>query len=286
MKLRFFQAVFSLVMGLGVAVLLGIVVQGAEPRALGAPVPSTATTAPQITSTLPSAQAGPRDKYPARKQTLLLWPKRLSAFVQEYPSWDSWLGSRSDSPYSVRDELLVLVRAIAAKIPDLEIATDEPQSDLILVSGNPAVLSILLDQLRDYPLLASFTDDIPAERAKARSIWRESNQEAPSAAAQGSIRPRVNIGITRARNVVWGYGAPGTAIQVRLTRSDSHVLTATTTVDADGLYHVYLAWDVQADDVVEVGIGDETRRVLVLQRDFALLRDFESDYEISPKFAF
>lgn len=155
-------------MGLGMVLLLGVVVQGAESDT------STLSITPpalHIISTPPVNPTGSQDKLLARKQTILLWPKDVTTFVQEYSSWDSWLEGGSGSPYTLRDELLIFVRAIAAKAPGLEIATDEPQSDLIVVSGDPAALTFLLERLRDHPLLAQFTEDTPTQREEARSAW-------------------------------------------------------------------------------------------------------------------
>jgi hypothetical protein len=149
---------------------------------------------------------------------------------------------------------LVFVRAIAAKMPDLEITTDEPQSDLILASGDPVALSFLLERLRDHPLLAQFTEDTPAQREEARSAWAKSDSNKKLIVPSQLPTTGINIRTTRAANVVWGYGTPGAVIQVKLMRSDSHVLTTTTTADAQGLYYAYLTWDILAGDVVRVSI--------------------------------
>jgi hypothetical protein len=100
-----------------------------------------------------------RKDLPYYNQNILLWPKSVGAFKNEYSSWQLWLASESTSSYAIRDELLITVRAFAAIIPSLDIKTDEPNSDIISISGNPASVGALLERLRDYPLLERFTED-------------------------------------------------------------------------------------------------------------------------------
>ena len=90
-------------------------------------------------------------------------------FQNEYPSWRMWLDSESPGPYTARDNLLVSVRAIAALIPDLKVSTDEPHSDVIAVSGNPALLSALRERLRGHPLLARITEGTCARCSEAQA---------------------------------------------------------------------------------------------------------------------
>ena len=135
MKTRLFNAAAVLTMSLAFALLLVVAVQRAES---GIPSPSSTLPASDLTSTPPSTSQGPQDESFVNRQTVLLWPKKLSLFAKEYGSWEMWLGGRSVSPYSLRDELLVSVRAIATTIPAVDVRTDEPQSDIIVVSGNSA----------------------------------------------------------------------------------------------------------------------------------------------------
>ena len=258
MKTGPFRAIFPLILGLGLTLLSGTIIHGAQPNETFFSV-----TALDITPTLPVNPLRPQDRLLARKQTILLWPKDTTSFIQEYSSWDSWVGSGSSSPYALRDELLVFVRAIATKLPGLEITTDEPQSNLILVSGNPVALNVLLERLRAHPLLARFTEDSPAQHEEARSAWAKSDFENKPIVPQQLPRTGINIRTSRAANVVWGYSTPGAMIQVKLMRSGSQPLIATTTANAEGLYHTFLIWDIRADDVVEVTAGGETRKVIV-----------------------
>ena len=200
----------------------------------------------------------------SNRQTILLWPKELSQFMSEYSSWEMWLGSKHPSSYSPRDELLVSVRAIATIVPDLEVATDEPDSDLIIVSGNPAAIGALLDRLRDHALLARVTEDSPAQRDEARAAWAKSRFDRHYDTSQGLPASGVNIRNNWVANVVWGYGNPGATICVTLTRSSSHFLTTTTTANPEGLYHAYLIWEIRDGDVIEVNDGTGIKTVSVI----------------------
>ncbi len=276
MKARLF-AVFILVVGLGLLLTWAVVAQMSDPRTL-LPGGSISALYPTPTSTAPITWQVSQEDLRRNRQTILLWPKELSQFMKGYSSWAMWLGSRRIAPYSVRDELLVSVRAIATMIPDLEVGTDEPDSDLIIVSGNPAAIGALsacrtdrsacrtdrLDRLRDHPLLARVTEDSPARRDEARTAWVKSRFDRNYDTSQGLPASGVNIRNNWVTNVVWGYSTPGATICVTLTRSSSHVLTTTTTANPEGLYHAYLIWEIRDGDVIEVNDGTGIKTVSVI----------------------
>ncbi|MGA9350967.1 MAG: NHL repeat-containing protein, partial [Anaerolineae bacterium] len=262
MKARLFT-VFILVVGVGLLLTWIVTAQRLElrtPPHSG----SLSVSHPMPTSTTPIIWEEEREDPCTNCQTILLWPKELSQFVSEYLSWEMWLGDRRAAPYSVRDELLVSVHAIATIIPDLEVETDEPDSDLIIVSGNWAAVSALLDQLRDYPLLERVTEDSPAQRDEARTAWTKSKLERNYDTSRGLPAPGVNIRTNWVSNVVWGYSTPGATICVTLTRSSSHVLTTTTTANPEGIYHAYLIWEIRDGDVIEVNDGTGIKTVSVI----------------------
>jgi len=262
MKTRLFT-VFILVVGLGLLLTWAVIAQMSDPRtpppgdSLSAlyPTPISATSVTWLES---------QEDIRRNRQTILLWPKELSQFMKEYSSWAMWLGSRRVAPYSVRDELLVSVRAIATIIPDLEVETDEPDSDLIIVSGNWALVGVLLDRLREHPLLARVTEDSPARRDEARTAWTKSRFDRKYDLSQGLPAPGINIRNNWVSNVVWGYSIPSATICVTLTRSSSHVLTTTTTANLEGLYHAYLIWEIRDGDVIEVNDGTGIKTVSVI----------------------
>jgi len=197
------------------------------------------------------------------KLTVLLWPKRLSQFVDEYSSWDIWLSAQRISAYSPRNELVVSTLALAMLIPDLEIETDEPDSDLVIASGSQAAIGALLERLRDHPLLARVTEDSRTYRDEARTAWAESRLDRIHDAPQHFFVPAINIRNNWVTNVVWGYSLPNATIDITLTRSNSQVLTTTATANTEGLYHAYLAWEIHEGDLVEVRNGTEVEKVSV-----------------------
>jgi len=197
------------------------------------------------------------------RQSILLWPKDLLKFMNEYQSWKMWLGSRRISPHSVRDELLVSVRAIAAMVHDLEIEVDDPDSNLIIISGNPVALSALLDRLRGHPLLEQVTEDSPARRKEGRRVWNEIPTQTYGFFKRPTL-PKVNVRNPWVTNVVWGYSAPYATISITLTRDTYRVLTTTTIAGRDGLYHAYLAWEIKAGDTVEVNDGIDKIKIPVI----------------------
>jgi len=232
---------------------------GTEPLPSGDP-PTILPPAPTATATWQTPQENPK----SRRQTILLWPKGLEQFTHEYSSWELWLGEGHTSPYSPRDELLVSVRAIAAMVPDLAIGTDEYQSDIIIVSGNPATLGALLDRLREHPLLARVTEDSRTLRDESRTIWAKQRFDLDFDTPQRSPAHTVNVRNNWVTNIVWGYSTPNTTVYVTLTRNSLHFLTATATVSLEGLYHAYLAWEIRDGDVIEVNDGIEIKRVSVI----------------------
>jgi len=250
----------SLIASLGFVSLRGVPSQEAEPNATSIPSDSSTPFVTPVPSI--SGPSGP-GMLPMSKWTILLWPKNITAFIQEYSTWDAWLGGEQPTPYSPRDELLVATYAIATKTTGLEIATDEDQSDLIIVSGNPLALTFLIERLKDHPLLAGITGDSVAHREKARSSWAESILGHQLVTSQPFARNTINVRANRAANVVWGYTAPNTKIEVRLLRSEGHDLKTTTTSAANGLYHAYFVWDILAGDTIELNVGNETRKVVV-----------------------
>ena len=259
MKARLFTA-FILVVGLGLLLTWAVTAQRSEPRTSPAgdslpelhPTPATSTIC-----------EGEREDLRRNRQTILLWPKELSQFMSEYSSWEMWLGSRRGA-YSVRNELLVSVRAIATIIPDLEVETDEPNSDLIIVSGNRARVSALLDRLRDHPLLARVTEDSPAHRDEARTAWTKSRFDRNYDTSQSVPALGINIRNNWVSNVVWGYSPPSATICVTLIRSSSHVLTTTTTANLEGLYYAYLIWEIRDGDVIQVNDGTGIKTVSII----------------------
>jgi len=256
MKTRIISMVLSVVMGLGSTLLLGMVVQGAW----------SSTTSLNVVSPASSVSwSKPQGRLLANKQTILLWPIKLSGLLQEYRSWDAWLGERN-SPYLIRDELLVAVRAFAAKMPDLGIETDEPQSDLIMMSGTIGTLNVLLDQLRGHSMLAQFTEDSPAQREEARLAWARSKFDEGLAIPQKLPVLGINVRTNRTANVIWGYADPGAVVEAKLIRGNGpQFLTATVVADARGLYYAYFAWDILAGDVVEVAMGNQLKKLTVPQ---------------------
>jgi len=236
--------------------------------AAGVPTPGGDLLLPSNpTSMLSYSQQGPREN-PSHtnlqgQQTVLLWPRALSQFMEEYPSWKMWLGGRCPSAYLLRDELLASVRAFATIIPDLTVSADEPDSDLIIVSGHPAALSALFDNLRDHPLLARVTEDSSVRRDEARTAWAESKPDT-NYETLPCFHPRtINIRNNWVANVVWGYSTPSATVYVTLTCSSGHVLTTATTADLEGLYHAFLIWEIRDGDIVEVGDSVETKTVSV-----------------------
>jgi hypothetical protein len=163
-----------------------------------------------------------------------MWPQKLTAFAKEYDSWELWLDQRPPTPYSVRDALLVSIRAIVVNISDLDIETDSPHSDLIIVTGNPAALETLLTRLEAHPLLATISEDSPSQRRQAREAWAATglNAESNNTAVQLPKKLKVNVRHSWVTNLVWGDTVPGSYVRVRLTRPGGQSITATATADA------------------------------------------------------
>jgi len=195
-------------------------------------------------------------------KAVLLWPKSLEQFQAEYPSWPQWLGSPDPYALALRDELLTSARALAAIIPDLSVEADQPDSDLIVVTGHPATVGALVERLRDHPLLAQVTGDSPAYREEARAAWRERAGNASKAPYPSSLV--VNIRNTWVTNTVWGYAAPGMDVTVRVIRDSSHTLSTTATADDAGRYEAYFPWEIREGDVIELQTGTEERRIPVI----------------------
>jgi len=206
---------------------------------------------------------------PKYHQTVLLWPKQLAEFTQEYPNWQTWLGSQPVSAYAVRDELLVSVNAIAAIVPGLEVTTDYPDSNLIIVSGNPGYIWALLERLRDHPLLERFTLDSTALRNQAKFEWARTESGDQVFTYTDFARPKVNIRNNWVTNLVWGYTTPDMQVNVTLRRDTNHATTTSTISDPDGLYHAYLAWEIRENDVVEVDDGSGVIRIPVVPVKFS-----------------
>jgi hypothetical protein len=233
-----------------------------EPMAIPGPEAPAALEMTHSSATRPSLSAR-RGRSDAYRQTVILWPRKILRFLDEYPSWDMWLGGGSVSVWSPRDELLVAVRALATIVPDLDIDTDASDSDLIVVSGNTGAIGALLDRLRGHPLLSRITEDSPVRRNEARSDWAKSRSDGSK--REFPRRPVTAVAIRNGwvTNVVWGQSSPNGAVSVTLERGASHVVTANAQADSDGLYHAYLPWEIRAGDVVTVADSAGMRTALV-----------------------
>ena len=204
-----------------------------------------------------------RDDLRRYQQSILIWPKKLGTFMREYASWEYWVPGSHGSSYLVRDELLASVRALAALIPDLRIDTHDPDSDLILVSGPPAMLETLLQRLRGHPLLERITADTIDQRNRAKKTWQESAHDVLSYLP---LSPTLTINVRNpwVNNIVWGQTSPGAVVRVTLNRGGVRNLTSTAQADNRGVYRVLLAWEVRDGDLVDVSDGTVARSIPVL----------------------
>lgn len=235
------------------------VVQGAgtvTPPASYVPLSAQATPAATPASTPAANIRKPR-------VSILLWPTPLGQFITDYPSWESWLSDPALSNLSVRNELLVSVRAFATIIPDLAVSTPETGSDVISVSGDPTSIQVLLERLRDYPLLAKFTEDSAAQRNAAANVWAQSQRAIdPSKLVRRPI-PAINARTPWVSNVVWGQIAPNITLTVRLARDVTHSLSVTARSNSDGAYRAYFVWEIRDGDLIELNDGLGIRRLVI-----------------------
>lgn len=254
--------VITLIVSLGVAFTWVVMAQMPTP---GNDSPSL-NPAPDPTATIPAAESNLRDHHPYPRRTFLLWPQKLPTFAKEYDPWELWLDQRPPTPYSVRDALLVSIQAIAINIPDLEVETDSPHSDLIIVSGNPAALETLLYRLEAHPLLAAVSEDSPSQRRQAREAWTvtELSVGTNDAATQPSGDLAVNIRNGWVTNVVWGYTMPDSDVRVTLSRPGGQSITATVTADDRGRFDAYLPWEIRDHDLVRISDGRQTKAISVI----------------------
>lgn len=199
------------------------------------------------------------------EQTILIWPKSLPEVLSESPEWELWLDISHETPYVIRDNLLISVQAIAAQLPELTIETDEPNSEIIAVTGNRGYLENMLNRLRNHPLFEKVTDDSVKQREIARESWQTSTQQENNnliTYQQDSPTPIINIRNNFVSNVVWGYIAPNNLIQVTLIRENQSVTTETSANDL-GLFFAHLPWEIRSNDVVRIEYDSNVEEILI-----------------------
>lgn len=240
-----------------------------------APPTSSSFTHSSVEITTPTAQetSGPHpNEY---NQTVLLWPQTLERFQAEYSNWQAWLEGACASADITRDALLVSVYAAATMIPgDLVITTDD-SSGLIVVTGQPALLSDLLDRLKDHPLLARVTEDSPALRNEAATARAQERLLSNASKFPEASMARLNIRDPWASNVVWGQVGPNREVTVTVARN-THALTSTVTPDKSGCWYAFFAWDVRAGDVVTIDDGVTVQHATITPLEFST--DFASNH--------
>ena len=189
--------------------------------------------------------------------SILLWPKSYTTSSSDIAPW---LIRYEDSPYLIRDNLLISVKSLAQRLPrEVTIHTLEPESDLISVSAPTPYLSAIMERLYDHPLLEKITADNEDMRKLGRIRWSHivggASENAKDFLLIGHIYGAVNIRSKNDANVVWGYIQPNRKVHITLRRK-SFLRKVESTSDENGFYIAYFDWDIKLNDVVSLSYDD------------------------------
>lgn len=213
-----------------------------------------------LSGMLAAAELPPLDVAGATEITLLIHPQSAPADMP-LAAWAFWLGDQIGSPYAARDAVALAIESLAARGLALQIETDAPHSDLLLVTGDPLALQQVQTALAEHPLVASIAPDTPEQRAAVRAAWdvvRGPTLDPPPAAAA------VNVRHPWAANAIWGQMTASDApVTVTVTRAGRVFAQIAVSTAADGRYAAFTPGDLRAGDVIAVQCGAEFWQVRI-----------------------